>query len=296
MAYTKTTWVNNTPPAIDETNLNKIEQGIYDAHVLIDGAMLKSTYDPDEDGVIAVAQLDTELFLKDGSRAMTGDLTLPPDKIVEAGSFFSYNVNGDYAKLVCDANYGALLHFKAGGTTKYLAEFATYESDLEPLYLDGWFAVANLKLLGSIKVKTIEEYKPDDGIIIAGLMIKDGVAQEPATITFVIDGGGEVITTGQKGHLEVPYGCTIDRVTMLADQSGSIVVDIWKDTYANFPPTVEDTITASAKPTISSAQKSQDSTLSGWTKTVSAGDILAFNVDSCTTITRVTIALQVTKV
>ena len=29
MAYTKTQWVNNTTP-IDETNLNKIEQGIYD--------------------------------------------------------------------------------------------------------------------------------------------------------------------------------------------------------------------------------------------------------------------------
>ena len=32
MAYTKTTWNNNQPPAIDADNLNKIEQGIYDAH------------------------------------------------------------------------------------------------------------------------------------------------------------------------------------------------------------------------------------------------------------------------
>lgn len=30
MAYTKTVWVNDTSPAINETNLNKIEQGIYD--------------------------------------------------------------------------------------------------------------------------------------------------------------------------------------------------------------------------------------------------------------------------
>lgn len=29
MAYTKTTWVNEGPPAIDADNLNKIEQGIY---------------------------------------------------------------------------------------------------------------------------------------------------------------------------------------------------------------------------------------------------------------------------
>jgi len=113
------------------------------------------------------------------------------------------------------------------------------------------------------------------------------------TITFIIDGGGSAITTGEKGHLEIPFACTIKQATMLADASGSIVVDIWKDTYANFPPTDADSITASAPPTISSAQKSQDATLTGWTKTIAAGNILAFNVDSCTTIKRVTISLKV---
>jgi len=118
---------------------------------------------------------------------------------------------------------------------------------------------------------------------------------EILTLTFIIDGGGSAITTGQKGHLEIPFACTINQVTMMADQTGSIVVDIWKDTYANFPPTDADSITASAPPTISSAQKSQDATLTGWTKPIAAGRILAFNVDSCTTITRVTISLKVTK-
>lgn len=113
--------------------------------------------------------------------------------------------------------------------------------------------------------------------------------------TFIIDGGGVAITTGEKGHLEIPFACTISRVTTLADQSGSIVVDIWKDTYANFPPTDADSITASAPPTLSSAQNAQDSTLTGWTTAIAAGDILAFNVDSCTTCTRVTISLKVTK-
>lgn len=116
-----------------------------------------------------------------------------------------------------------------------------------------------------------------------------------ATITFIIDGGGSVIAVGEKGHLEIPFACTIQQATMSADQSGSIVVDIWKDSYANFPPTDADSITASAPPTISSAQKSQDSTLTGWTKDIAAGDIMAYNVDSCTTITRVTISLKVVK-
>ena len=114
-----------------------------------------------------------------------------------------------------------------------------------------------------------------------------------ADIAFIIDGGGSAITTGQKGHLEIPFACTIVQVTTLADQSGSIVVDIWKDTYANFPPTDADSITASAPPTLSSTQKAQDSTLTNWTLAIAAGDILAYNVDSITTVTRVLISLKV---
>lgn len=114
-------------------------------------------------------------------------------------------------------------------------------------------------------------------------------------IEFVIDGGGSTITTGVKGDLEITYPCTIQQATLLADQSGSIVIDIWKDTYANFPPVDGDSITASAPPTITTATKSQDATLTGWTTTVAAGDVLRFNVDSVTTLTRVTLSLKVLK-
>lgn len=114
-----------------------------------------------------------------------------------------------------------------------------------------------------------------------------------SSIQFVIDGGGSAITTGIKGDIEVPFDCTIEQVTMAADQSGSVVVDVWSDTYANFPATDADSITASAVPTISSATKSQDSTLTGWTTSLTQGDILRFNVDSAATCERVTISLRV---
>jgi hypothetical protein len=108
-----------------------------------------------------------------------------------------------------------------------------------------------------------------------------------------------VLTTGLKGYLEIPFGCTITQATLLADQTGSVVVNVWKTTYASFAPgthpVAADKITASAPPTISSAAKSQDATLTGWTTAITAGDILAFNVDSVTTITRVTLDLKVTK-
>ena len=35
MAYTKTEWVNDSEPAINAVNLNKIEQGIADAHAIV---------------------------------------------------------------------------------------------------------------------------------------------------------------------------------------------------------------------------------------------------------------------
>jgi hypothetical protein len=111
------------------------------------------------------------------------------------------------------------------------------------------------------------------------------------TITF--DGGGSALTTGaKKVYIAAPHAGTITDATLLADQSGSIVIDVWKDTYANFPPTVADTITAAAKPTLSAAQKSQDSTLTGWTTAFAEGDVFEFNIDSVVTITKAILTLD----
>ena len=118
------------------------------------------------------------------------------------------------------------------------------------------------------------------------------------TITFIIDGGGSAITTGQKGHLEIPFACTLTAWTLAADVAGAIVIDIWKDTYANFPPTDADAMPGAGKePTIAATnQKAQDTDISDWASVaIAAGDILAFNVDSCTTITRVTLSLKAVK-
>lgn len=119
----------------------------------------------------------------------------------------------------------------------------------------------------------------------------------PATaagaIEFTIDGGGSAILTGVKGDIEIPFACTITAVRLFSDVSGSIVIDLWKDTYANFPPTAADTITASAKPTLSSATKSENTTLTGWTTALAAGDVLRVNVDSATTVTRVTVSISI---
>lgn len=124
---------------------------------------------------------------------------------------------------------------------------------------------------------------------------KDAHHSNVVDLEFLIDGAGSAIATGEKGHLKVDFACTITGAWLLAAESGSIKIDIWKDTYANFPPTNTDSICGGNEPEISSAQKDEDTTLTSWTTAISAGDILAFNVDSCTTITRVTVILRVTK-
>lgn len=113
------------------------------------------------------------------------------------------------------------------------------------------------------------------------------------SVVYVIDGGGSAVTTGVKGDIQIPFAGTIQSWTLLADQSGSAVVDVWKDTLANYPPTIADVITASAKPTLSSADHATSSTLTGWTTTVAAGDTLRYNVNSATTATRLTLSLQI---
>ena len=121
------------------------------------------------------------------------------------------------------------------------------------------------------------------------------IAPAKAELAFVIDGGGAAITTGVKGYLRVPFGCVVDRVTLTADQVGSIQIDIWRSTYAGFPPSDADSITGGHEPGIVDSNKYDDSVLTGWSKSLNDGEILAFNVDSTATIIRVTVNLQVRK-
>lgn len=120
--------------------------------------------------------------------------------------------------------------------------------------------------------------------------------QNISTIGITIDGGGSVITTGVHGFIPVEFACTINQWTLLSTDAsatvGSIVIDVWKDTYANYPPTVLDTIAGSELPTLSSVNKNQDTSLSTWTTSVTAGDIIGWNVNSATTVTRVTLTLK----
>ena len=112
-------------------------------------------------------------------------------------------------------------------------------------------------------------------------------------VGIVVDGGTNTITTGDKGTVEMSFDGTIVSWTLLSDQVGDVVFDVWKDIFANAPPTVADTITAGNKPTLSSALSARSTDLTGWTTTITQGDIVSFNVDSAATMTRVTLTLAI---
>jgi len=115
--------------------------------------------------------------------------------------------------------------------------------------------------------------------------------------------GIEIVSSGAiavdtKGWLRVYEKCKLVSWTLLADTSGAIKIDVWKDTYENFPPTDSDSICNGHEPEISaSGIKAEDTDLSDWTtQIVNAGDILMFNVDSCTSITHIVLLFKTIKV
>lgn len=129
------------------------------------------------------------------------------------------------------------------------------------------------------------------------LVIIAGVVQEmPAGDTLAGAGGGGAahspgaafgdgtnaasIAVGQIAYVRVPYAGTISRWDIAADVACTAQFDVWK--AAGAVPTVANTITAAAKPALTAQDTAGSSTLTGWTTTVSVGDVLAFRLDSLT--------------
>lgn len=117
-----------------------------------------------------------------------------------------------------------------------------------------------------------------------------------ASAIYILSGGEVTIATGlSMGSIEIPFNCSITGVTMLADQVGSISLDIWKTSYSNYPPDSNDSICGGEYPTITASDKSLDTSLDAWDVDLLAGDILMFNVRSAVTVKRLTLSLTLRK-
>jgi hypothetical protein len=246
------------------------------------------------DSTITFSEGQTPASLNDSCRAVMAVIAQARDDwagVTTSNGVMTTGGDGSALTVVSNISIGALTN---GWTVTFRISTGDSNTGTVTLNVDGTGAKqlrsvtgtalpAGYLMVGGIYTATY--YQPLDQWIL------HGAYGRKVAIPFIIDGGGSAITTGIKGDLEIPFACTIQAARAAADQSGSIVVDIWKDTYANYPPTDADTITASAPVTISTATKSEDTTLTGWTTTITAGDFLRFNVDSATTVTRVLVSL-----
>lgn len=120
-----------------------------------------------------------------------------------------------------------------------------------------------------------------------------GVSNNITEIEFIIDGAGSALTTGIKGNIHIPFAANIAAWFIIADQPGSIAVDILR---ANNAVPVASIVGGGNKPSLT-AQQINSAFPSGWTSTQLLGnDWLTFTVSSTSgVITRITLSLQVLK-
>lgn len=111
------------------------------------------------------------------------------------------------------------------------------------------------------------------------LQIATGLlASDLRTINFSVDGGGAVISSGVKKYsCRSPYSGTITGWEIAGDQTGIVGFDIWKSTTL---PEVSDSIVASDYPESTGVQFTSSTTLNGWTRSFSIGDIFAIVINT----------------
>lgn len=126
---------------------------------------------------------------------------------------------------------------------------------------------------------------------------KAGGTAPTGAIEIEFNGRGVVIPAATQRDIQIPLGLTgtVTAWYMSSDVSTTSVIDVWQDTDANYPPTVADTITGSEKPTITAALKGNDTNLTTWSTTLTAGKWLRFNVDSNNNAKRITLVLHYTR-
>ena len=126
----------------------------------------------------------------------------------------------------------------------------------------------------------------DDVVIIA----LAAVADLTRTVNYVIDSGSLPMQVGDKGKLTIDVTGVIENIRVLADQTGDIVLDIGKASFADYPNF--NSVTAAQRVQLSNSNKYFDDVLNNWTTTITAGDILRFDVISVNNIRRLLISLK----
>ena len=153
-------------------------------------------------------------------------------------------------------------------------------SAVENTAVSSWAGTSNITTLGTVGTGTWNATAILDTKI--DLRVDHGV-------TF--DGQGSVIAASKSVLVPVERAGVITAASLVGDASGSITI-----TVKRYTPSSGSLNSATSLGTIalSSAQHARDTTLSGWTTSLSAGDVLEFvTTATIATVTRVTCKLKV---
>ena len=112
----------------------------------------------------------------------------------------------------------------------------------------------------------------------------------PSAAVAFFDGGGSDIPANKQVSVYCPVAGTVTIASLRSPQTGSVTVTVARATFANFP-----TFTQLGTVALSSANKIDDTTLSGWTTAVSAGDTIRFTVSGNTGIQELMTSIGVDK-
>ena len=127
----------------------------------------------------------------------------------------------------------------------------------------------------------------NDDIVIIALA---AAADLTRTVNYVIDSGSLPMQPGDKGKITIDVTGVIENIRVLSDQTGDIVLEIEKCTFADYPNFTS--ITSGARVQLTNSDKYFDDVLNNWTTTIGAGDILRFTVVSVNNIRRLLISLK----
>lgn len=119
---------------------------------------------------------------------------------------------------------------------------------------------------------------------ITGSMLAGTVGVRVIGIT--IDGSGSAPVAGSKGYVTVPFTGTIAKWYLVSDISGSCIIDVKRSASS--------IVGAGNLPTLSSTQSGNAAPASWTSVAITKGDIIEFNLNSATTLTRVNLVLEVT--
>lgn len=240
-----------------------------------------------------VSSIVTGCGLSGGTITTTGTIALSQPVNNQTGTSYAIQ-NSDCGNLVTFSNAGTVTATiaQAGSGGNFISGWSSHLENRgagavtvtpSTSTIDGGTSITLSTNQGVVLFSDGTNYFTERGLAPAG-------TPQLHSITFVLDGGGSPIATGAVNKFPpVDYSCTINRIDVTGNPSGSITADIWKASGAI--PTAANKISASAPATLSSSQINLNGSLTGWTTSVSVGDVFGATVATVASVTSATIVM-----